>query len=88
MSHHEYSVERRRNYEIEHDLSDIFGVEHVISEWCPFNGIYSSWADHCPISELRQIVDENIGKGIVDHYNLDYLANYAEGIINKREGIL
>lgn len=38
--------ERRRNYEFEDDLRKAFGTNHVISEWCPFNGRFCSLKDY------------------------------------------
>ena len=39
---------RMRNYEYEVLLSETFGGEWVIKEWCPFNGRYCAWGDHAP----------------------------------------
>lgn len=35
--------ERLRNYEIEQELEQVFGEEHVVAELCPFNGVYCTW---------------------------------------------
>ena len=84
MPTNEYITERMRNYEIEYDLSNIFGGEYVVNEWCPFNGIFCKWMHHCDLSVLNSIVEENRGRGVVDGYNLDHLADYAESEIKKR----
>jgi len=34
---------RLRNYEIEQELEQVFGKEHVIWEPCPFNGVFCRW---------------------------------------------
>lgn len=44
---------RLRNYELESRLFHLFGNEYVISEWCPFNGIYCGWAAHAPEVDLK-----------------------------------
>jgi hypothetical protein len=38
--------ERRRNYEFEDDLREAFGTDHVIAEWCPFNGRFCALRDY------------------------------------------
>ncbi len=49
------SWERMRNYEMEHELEEVFGGAWVVSEWCPFNGVYCEWVDHCP----REVLENN-----------------------------
>ena len=41
-----------RNYEFESLLNRVFDGEWVVSEWCPFNGIWCKWIEHAPQSEL------------------------------------
>lgn len=36
---------RLRNYEIEDRLTEHFGVEHVVSELCPFNDVYCRYGE-------------------------------------------
>jgi hypothetical protein len=45
--------ERLRNYEIEYELRRVFGRSFVISEWCPFDGIFTSWRNHAPPKVLE-----------------------------------
>ena len=79
-----YSIDRTRNYEIEQELKYVFKEEHVICEWCPYNGIFCKWMDNCDLEELEKIIYENRGLGVVCGYNRDYLADYAEAEIKKR----
>lgn len=50
--------ERMRNYEIEDELEREIGGEWVVSEWCPFNGVYCAWKDHCPDAILEALIVE------------------------------
>lgn len=49
--------ERCRNYELETDMSEWFGGEWVISEWCPFDGVYCRWPRHIPEGELISAIE-------------------------------
>lgn len=80
----DYAVERLRNYEIEQELLEFFGEEHVISEWCPFNGQFCKWEDYCPIKDLEELFARFVGKGIVDQINYDIRADQIRRQINKR----
>lgn len=75
----DYDIDRIRNYEIEHTLNTLFGEEHVISEWCPYNGIYSSWIDHCPINELQRLCGD-----MADQQGTKYHIQYLEKRISER----
>ncbi len=55
---------RIRNYELEgylvelHEQSLVHGntekIKYVISEWCPFNGIFCSYFEHATFEDLSQ----------------------------------
>lgn len=81
--------DRVRNYELEQDLQDRFDREYVITEWCPNNGVYCKWIHYCSESELSRIISENRGRGVVDGYNLDYLADYVEReLLSRRPEVI
>jgi hypothetical protein len=51
---HEPDWERLRNYEFEGELRKTFGGDWVISEWCPFNGVYCAWCEHAPDAVIEE----------------------------------
>ena len=79
-----YMFDRIRNYEIEQDLLDTTCEDHVVSEWCPINGIFCKWLHHCSLSELNEVILSNYGRGSVDGVNYDYIANHAIVVKEKR----
>jgi len=42
-AHRPSCPEKMRNYEIETLLRELTGDEHMVTELCPFNGIYCKW---------------------------------------------
>lgn len=48
---------RLRNYEIESflDANDP-AHEHIVAEWCPFNGIHCAWLEHAPAEVIEQVI--------------------------------
>lgn len=52
------NVDTLRNYELEEKLSKP-DCPVVISELCPFNGVYCSWIYHCPEEILDDIIESS-----------------------------
>lgn len=80
---------RMRNYELEFELSDVLGGEWVISEWCPFDGIFTAWREHAPASVLRRTIRRfrrSQAAGNVEGYNWDYLVGYLQEALAKAGG--
>jgi hypothetical protein len=75
--------DRLRNYELEGRLDDVFGGVHVLSEWCPFDGHFTTWRSHAPaeafeleILKLERGSMKRMPDGVrvtADGYNADYL---------------
>jgi hypothetical protein len=53
------NVRQLRNYEMELRLEEVTGQKFVISEWCPFNGVWCAWAEHMPIYQLRKMIEHS-----------------------------
>lgn len=48
---------RLRNYEFEDRLAKRFGHEWVISEWCPFNGVWCKWVEYETAEWIRADIE-------------------------------
>lgn len=73
-------ISRWRNYEIEMYLNDQRGPDmYVIAEFCPFNGVYCEWVDHCPPEILEQIARDNPGRGVARYCEVKLMGRRDKG---------
>lgn len=66
-----------RNYEIEQGMASEHGGQWIVSEWCPFNGIFCAYRDVASVEDIetarRNITKHGPSKGLNVEYHLKYL---------------
>jgi len=73
---HEYEWPKLRNYELEEELNRHFEKDWVVSERCPFNGVFCEATSYVPLSALRNWIAE--AKRNKENYILNYLNKELE----------